>query len=176
MSKTATITSRWEIPYSKLKDNHIHYILKSRYTGHIIDKAISEFISDGRSYKELKCIATEAYWKAMKSYNPKKGKFTNHAFYICRSYLYRYVSRAKKPTILLNEDILIKNTTEKDLNRKITLDKILSKVNKKDRTFLEKFYFMNSSIKEAVKYFGINRYKLKKRLDKALIQARMAAE
>ena len=175
------IKSRWGISVNKMNKKHISYLLNSNYAKSIIRGMVNSFINKNKkfSFDEIYSVASEGFWKAIKSYNPDKGKFGSYATYMCKAYIncYSRLSRINKEDRMefeLKENDMIVNN-ENDIDNKIIIDRILKNISNKSREILIAHYFLNFSKKESIEHFSITRPTLEAKLKKALSEAKKVA-
>jgi RNA polymerase sigma factor (sigma-70 family) len=163
------IKSQWDVDHKGKSERDVDRMLRSNYVNSIVDQITREFMKSrsGCSFWELKNAALEGFWRAFSSYDPKKGKFTNHANYVCRSYIQDYYRRA----IITEDPELFETKThgsvvpESSMVDRITVMQVLSRLTERERrvittSFLDNDYNSRGDIKKITKILKLSRFQL----------------
>ena len=178
------IKSRWEFDIDGMNKSHIDYALRSNYAMTIIRSITTNFINRNKEYafSEIFSVAQEGFWKAIKTYNSSKGKFSTHATYVCKTNINKYTGltngkRSIKSNIV---EFSICETDksvdiEKDINNKILIEEVLRNVSHENRKILITHFLMCTKKKESVAHLNITRPTFEVKLKAAIREAQKVA-
>jgi RNA polymerase sigma factor (sigma-70 family) len=163
------ITSIWDAPRNRITDKHIYLMMNSRLCNCIINEMVGRYITEDYDpilYNELKNVAYEGFWKAIKKYNPKLGKFTTFATYMCRGYVTAYIEKNAPDKKIFFVDVpddehlfneLIDNSSEDIIENKLLVNNILDKVSKSDKKILTRYYLKDKKRHNNAQYYSHNK-------------------
>lgn len=186
------IKSRYSIPYKKLTRNQTNINLSGPFLRSIISKLSSNFCEHNTScnYSDIYTIAQEALWKAMISYDTKKGPFTSYAAFVCRREIMNHYNLKRHKQLAKEVPLdeagynLIDHTKESDLEadeNKIYIHQLLNKISNKNRIFLKRIIAKDISPLDvwgqsySAKKLRMSTFKFKKQLKNAIDELRITA-
>jgi len=138
------IRGRWNVSADKMSKKHIDYLLKNNrnIVNNITDRFFYLNFDLDVDRLEIYNVVLEGLYKAIQSYNDKKGSLTTYAYFYCKGHLNYYIKKNYLSKKKINE-IPISEYYENDdyekMENKILLNQLAKELNEEDKMILESF-------------------------------------